>query len=686
MSAAAYTPTVRQYTPCPTALGGTGLNNRAVTCTAVLAAAVTGAAASARAQRGDLFDLSIEELGQLRVTSVSRRPEPVNDAPAAIHVITADDIRRAGVTSVPEALRLAPGVEVARNGAHSWTIAIRGFNRDLSNKLLVLVDGRSVYSPLYAGVFWDAQDTLLEDIERIEVIAGPGGSLWGANAVNGVVNIITRTAWETQGGFVRAGSGTQRRVEAGARYGGTVGERLAARGYVKYFDHDASATPLGGDAFDDWRFAQGGFRMDFAPSTEAQFTLQGDAYTGEESALVRGDFMLGTLPETGIKGTIDIAGHNLLAAWQRRSASGSTLSVQAYVDHTERDIPGSFGERRDTFDLDVQHHVSAGTRHEIVWGAGYRVTEDELDNTAFATFTPARRTDRTVSAFIQDEIAVAERLHVTLGSKWERNDYTGTEVQPTARLSWLLGESRTFWAAVSRAVRIPARLEEDLALTAPIDLPQFDVPFYARVVGNHAFEAEEMLARELGYRFRVGGSWSFDLAVFDNAYDKLQTNEAGTLSVVEGPLPYAFLPLRLDNGMRGDSRGGTVVANWQARENWRLQFQYAYLDIDLELKPGSADQNSLALAGNSPQDQAAVYSNFELPRDLSLHAAIRYVDELPSLAVPSYTAVDLSLGWAPEPAWNASLTVRNLNDERHVEFGGGNAIERSLYLELRRHF
>lgn len=597
-------------------------------------------------------------------------------------MITAEDIRRSGFSSIPEVLRLAPGVEVARDGAHSWTISIRGFNSDLSNKLLVLIDGRSVYSPLFAGVFWDAQDTLLQDIERIEVISGPGGTLWGANAVNGVINIITRSAWDTRGSLAELGLGDEHQGVIGLRHGFTVTDAIAARAYLKYSEHDATLLPSGVDGVDDGRMARGGFRMDWQRDAATQVTVQGDIYGAELGSFIRGDFTLGTLPGPDTPGEVDISGHHLLARWERDLANGSNFQLLAWYDHTSRDIPGSFNEKRDTLDIDFQHHISRGRLHNIVWGAGFRLTSDELDNTLFATFLPAERTDRTFSLFIEDEIALFDdRLSLTVGTKIEHNDYTDFEFQPNVRAAWAVAEGQTLWVALSRAVRIPARLNTDLHLTAPVSVPGLPVPLYVNVNGNDNYRSEELLATEAGYRVAVTPNLSLDLSLYYNQYDYLQTHEAGDLTAVGDPPEYVLLPAVLANNMEGDTYGGSLVANWQAASFWRLQFQYAYLDFDLELKPESANPEALNIAGNSPANQAALHSYLELPRDLDLYTGIQYVDELPAMGVPSRTAINLSVGWRPVERLRISLTVRNLNDDTHLEFGGGNLIERNAHLK-----
>lgn len=616
----------------------------------------------------------------MRVTTVSRRAEPQREAAASIYVITAEDIRRSGVTSIPEALRLAPGVEVARNGSGEWTISIRGFNSDLSNKLLVLIDGRSVYSPLFAGVFWDVQDTLLADIERIEVVSGPGGTLWGANAVNGVINILTRAASDTQGGLVELGAGNEE-ASAAVRYGWQMSDTLTARAFVKFFERDAAELASGAGAVDEWHMARAGFALQWQPTAADRISVRAGAYLGEEDTLTRGDYTVGTLPGPSTPGNIDLAGRDVIVNWSRTLGDDASFSLQAYYDLTDRQIPNSFNEGRDTWNVAFQHDLPDAGRHDVQWGGELRSTEDDIGNTLFATFMPESRSDTTASAYLQDRIALVEdRLFLTLGAKLEHNNYTGRESQPNARLTWLAGERHTVWSAYSRAVRVPARLNADLELFAPVGAIA-GLPFYAHVVGSDDFESEEVKAYEAGYRLQASERLSFDLAVFDNYYDHLQTQRAGTITQVPGPPTYFVVPATLTNGMEGETYGGTLAVNWQPLSQWRLQLHYAHLQMDLRLKPGGGDPGAVNVAGNSPQTQAAVRSYLELAGDFDLYTSVRYVSELPSQAIPSYIAVDAGLEWHPAGSrLRGSLTLQNLNDDRHLEFGGSSYIERSAFL------
>jgi iron complex outermembrane recepter protein len=630
-----------------------------------------------------LKKLSLEELMNVNVSTASRVSQPLFDSPVAAYVVTRDEIRRAGVRSIPEALRLAPGVEVAREGTNSWNITIRGFNSDLSNKLLVLIDGRSVYSPLFAGVFWDAQDYLLEDIDRIEVIAGPGGTMWGANAVNGVINIITRRAGESTGGFVAGGGGNEQGF-ASARIAGRLPGDWQARGYLTYFDRDASRPSDGSRGIDDWDGFQAGFRTDHEAGADA-FTVQGDAYGGNERALYNRDFTLGTLPGEPRVQRTEIDGQNVLGRWTRRARPGSEMSLQVYVDRTRREIPETFTERRGTLDLDFQHLLPLGSRNKLIWGGGLRYTEDSIRNSQFASFLPPSRSDYTFSAFLQDEFAlVPQRAFLTAGTKVEHNDYSGFEVQPNLRLAGLVSERQTLWASVSRAVRIPSRLDADLQLTAPVSVPGLPVPLYVRVDGSEDFDSEEVWAYEAGWRMRLAGSLTLDLAAFHNEYEDLQTQEPLPLFVVPGPPTYLMFPNVLRNGKDARSDGATLAATWQPAESWRLQFSYTYVELEMQPHPDSNDQGARTVEGNSPKHQAALHAYVDLARDVSLYGGLRYVDELPSQGVPDYLSLDASVIWSVDERLELSLTGRDLLDPLHPEFGVGapNQIERNWYARL----
>jgi iron complex outermembrane receptor protein len=603
--------------------------------------------------------LSIEELMQIDVTSVSKRSEPLSAAAAAITVITAEDIRRSGAVSLPEALRLATGLEVAQADGRTWAITARGFNLTTANKLLVLVDGRSIYTPLFSGVFWDVQDTFLADVDRIEVIRGPGGTLWGANAVNGVINIITRSAAETPGGLALAGGGKTEKAFGGARYGGQTGAGVSYRAYGNYDYRDALAFANGRSAEDPLRRGQGGFRLDWDRSPADAFTLQGDLYQGLAGEALRDD--------------TDLSGGNLLGRFKRKLAQGGDLSLQVYVDHTHRRTPDLFEERRDTYDVDLQHHFVPSPRQEVVWGVGYRVTGDRVGNSAVIAFLPDRRTESLLNLFAQDEITLLpDRVHLTLGSKLEHNDYTGFEVQPSLRLSYTPSSHQTLWGAVSRAVRTPTRIDTDIRFYGgPLVLLR----------GDTGFRSESVVAYELGWRTEARRNLTFDAATYYNVYDHLRSQE-----LTGGN----DLPIFFANKLKADTWGGEASANYQMLPWWRWYAGFSYLHKTFSLAPGSTDATDGLAEGNDPARQLWLRTSLDLPGRIELDSWLRHADALPSPKVPAYTELDLRLGWRATAALDLSLIGRNLLHAHHPEFGSPGPtrqeVTRSLYGRLQWSF
>lgn len=628
----------------------------------------------------DPTQISLEELLQIEVISLTKKPESLAEAAAAVYVITPDDIRRSGVTSLPEALRLAPGVQVAHIDANKWAVGVRGFASRLSRSLLVLIDGRSVYSPLFAGVYWEVQDTLLEDVERIEVIRGPGGTIWGANAVNGVINIITKRAQETQGGLLVGGGGSEEQGFGGVRYGGKIGENLFYRVYGKAFNRDAAFHSTVPD-FDDWRMGQAGFRLDWDGHHADTVTVQGDFYTGEVGQ--RAAVTTFTPPfRTTVEADADLAGGNLLGRWQRVFSATSELRVQLYYDRTDRREP-TFREARDTFDLDVQHHFRLPWQQEIIWGLGYRVTSGDTAAVPTTVFTPDRRTDQLFSAFVQDEIRIlADHLRLTIGAKFEHNDYSGFEIQPGARLVWIPAPRHTVWGAITRAVRTPSRVEHDLRVTGLLDPTTLT---FGRAIGSAAFESEKLLAYELGYRLQPVHQLFLDVTAFYNRYTDLLSLERGVPFTEATPPPgHVLVPFFLRNGLHGESYGIELAADWQPFDWWRVSGAYAYLQLNLQRDQGSMDTTTaLSTEGSSPHHQVSLRSFMTLPGDLEFDLVWRYVDRLPSQGVASYLTLDARLGWRPLPQLTIAVVGQNLLMDHHAEFGGGSSgtteIERSVY-------
>ena len=572
----------------------------------------------------------------------------MQDAAASIFVITADDIRRSGVSSLPEALRLAPNLQVARVSANSYAISARGFNNAIGNKLLVLIDGRTVYTPLFSGVFWDSQDVMLEDVERIEVISGPGATLWGANAVNGVINVITRPAADTRGALLAAGAGNQTKGGA-ARYGGEFSSGGHYRVYGQYFDRANTEHANGTSVFDDWNSGRIGFRADWG-GTARGITVQGDAYRGEL--------------DQAAPGTQRISGVNLLARWNRQLSEDSSVRVQAYYDRTERTQPGSFAEHLDIFDLEFQHALRAAASHRLLWGGGYRYAFDRVDNSAALAFLPADRNLRWANVFVQDEIALAPNLDLTLGVKAESNVYTGVDWLPSARLAWKAAANRLIWGAVSRAVRAPSRLDRDLFAPA-------NPPFL--LAGGPNFQSEVSKVFELGYRSQPTSVISYSITAFRQIYDHLRSVE---------PAPGGGLVI--DNKIDGTGTGVEAWGTYQATQAWRLSAGLLELRQRLALKPDSLSTQGVAAEGNDPKHQWMLRSSLNLGRAYELDMTIRHVSALPSPLVPAYTAFDARLGWHVNRNFELSLTGQNLFGPAHIEFGNpatASLVERSVFLK-----
>jgi iron complex outermembrane recepter protein len=625
-------------------------------------------AASSRV--ADLAQLSIEDLMQIEITSVSKRAEKVSNAAAAVFVITQDDIRRSGVTSIPEALRMAPGLEVARIDAKNWAITARGFNNFLANKLLILMDGRSVYQPLFAGVYWNMQDTLLEDIDRIEVIRGPGATLWGANAVNGVINIITKKAKETQGGLLTAGGGTEEKGFGSLRYGAKVGEETHLRAYAKYFNRGAFTNVAGSRAADAWESGRGGFRLDSDFSPDSSLTVQGDIARGDIDEQVLGPSLVPPYAKT-LSGS-DFKTANLLTRWRRTLSATSDLSLQVYYDWNDRVSPDN-RQIMDTFDMDLQHRFALGSRQEIIWGLGYRYMRGEFSSDSLIVLDPARKVDQLYSGFVQDNILLLEdRLHLILGSKFEHNDYTGVEIQPNARLLWTPHTEHTFWGAVSRAVRTPSWGETSGRATEAILPPgtpgnPSPLPAALTLAGTRGLQSERLIAYELGYRFHPADRFSLDVATFYNVYSDIIAGRPGVPQIVAAPVPHVVMPINADNGMYGKTYGVEVAADWRVLPWWRLQAAYTYLQVLLDVEQGSlmVVENS---DGRSPHSQVSLRSSFELTKTVELDGWLRYVDPIESLGLPSYTTLDLRLAWKPLPGVELSVVGQNLLDGEHQEF------------------
>jgi len=640
----------------------------------------------------DITELSLEELMDIKITSVSKKPEKIYDAAAAIFVITQDDIRRSGVTSIPEALRMVPGVDVARIDANKWAITSRGFNGRFANKLLVLIDGRSVYTPLFSGVYWDMQDTMLEDIERIEVIRGPGATLWGSNAVNGVINIITKHAKETQGVLVTTGAGTEEQGFGSVRYGKAVGDTSYVRAYIKYFNRDNAELDSDDDPNDEGDVIRGGFRLDRETSNANSWTVQGDIFEGNVGQTVTVASLSAPFTET-IQEDAEIFGGNILTRWKHIFSKSSDMALQMHYDRTERS-DSVFSEDRDTFDIDFQHHFFLTQQQEIVWGLGYRFTNDNIENSFAVTFDPNSRESNLYSAFIQDDIMlVTDLLRLTLGSKFEHNDYTGFEVQPSTRLLWTPSLRHTAWVSVSRSVRTPSRAENDIKIVDQVAPTGFPFPSLAfvNVYGNTDLESEKLLAYELGYRIRATDEIFIDVATFFNIYDDLVTLEVLNSSSIEtSPAPaHLVIPAQADNKMDGETYGVELSIDWHPLDWWRFEAAYSYLKIQLHIDEDSTDTISENEEGESPLNKFSLRSSMELGKNVEFDVWFRYIDSLPGRNIDDYFTIDSRLGFHLSKNLEFSITGQNLLDSHHPEFGTPlfintvpTEVERSIYGKL----
>lgn len=627
----------------------------AAVCVVLCGQAVAQDAGNASALAG----LSLQQLSGLQVTSVSKAAEPLNRAPAPIFVITHEDIVQSGATSIAEALRLAPNLLVTQVSSNSFSVSARGFggntpDQNYSNKLLILIDGRSVYSPLYSGVYLDVQDTVMEDLDRIEVISGPGATLWGANAMNGVINIITRSATATQGAFAEAGGGNLEQTLS-ARYGASVGQEAALRVYGKAFQDGAEVQPNDVNPHDGWNKWQGGFRLDWSHEADA-LTLEGDGYRGSE--------------HQDVSGAQALLGGDVLARWQRTSGS-TQWQAQTYFDQTERIAPGGAPAfTLHTYDAELQETLALGSAR-IVWGAGERVNDYTIAATPSFQFVPQSRSLTLGNVFAQGTLPLLEALNMTVGLKLEDDPYAGWQLLPDLRFAAPLTSRLLLWAAVSRAVRSPTPFD--------VDVREY-VPPVAQLVGDQAFGPEELWNEELGTRIEPLPVLSLSASVFYSEYSDLRTIQFGP------PAPVA-LSLTWGNGERGRTYGFGAWADWQVTPWWRLSPGLRSLHEDFSFSPGVVEIAGPTQAGDDPSMQATLTSSMQLPRRLTLHAEWRYAGALPSPTLPAYEELDARLAWMATRALEVAVRGDNLLHARHLEYPlpYGEYIDRAVMLQLRFH-
>jgi iron complex outermembrane receptor protein len=642
---------------------------------------------SAASRQNPLKTMNLEQLGSIEVTTVSKEPEEVWNTPAAIYVITQEDIRRSGATSIPDALRLAPGVEVARITSGEYAIGIRGFNSRLSRSVLVLIDGRTVYSTFTAGTYWETQDVLIEDIDRIEVIRGPGGTIWGPNAVNGVINIITKNTSDTQGALGTAQGGNVEQFVGNARYGSGNGRGFTYRVYAKGF---AWAPQYHSDAdnYDDWHGGQGGFRMDWSAHRRDSFRLQGDGYGqqfGERVTLTT----YNPPANTDTSGDVPLYGGNLLWNWSRVQGEGRDFQLSAYYDHTTRNEL-NFGDIRNTFNVDFLDRLPL-PHQEVSWGATVRFSHgNEVEIVSGLTFTPSQRTDTLYQAFLQDEISIVpNRLSLVAGTKVLKTNYTGVLAEPSGRLLYTPTATQTLWAAYTHGLRTPADVERDFNLSSFLGNASNGMPLFACFCANPHFRSEHLNGYELGYRRLAGRNFYVDIASFYNHYGDLFSEDlvAGPF-VQTNPAPtHLQIDAQFGNGLVASTTGGEIAPEWRPEPWWRLRASYSFLDMHVKKGTNSRDIGSApTVQGSSPQNQVLIQNGFDLPKSVNTDFQVRYVSTLPGIHVSSYWTGDATVQWAAPGHIRLKAVGQNLFQSHHVEFnydpGPPVGIRRGFYGEI----
>ena len=640
----------------------------------------------------DLADKSLEDLMNIEVTSVSKKEQKLSRAASAVFVISQEDIRRSGAANIPDLLRMVPGMQVAQINGSTWAISARGFNQQFSNKLLVMIDRRVVYTSTFAGVFWDVLDLPLGDIDRIEVIRGPGGTIWGSNAVNGVISIFTKKAAETQGSLVEAGGGNLEQGFGTTEYGGKLNSATDYRVYSKYFNRDHMLDPTGQNGADGWEGLRGGFRIDSAISSKDALTAEGSLFTGREGEF--GFFLPSVTSPSLIPISEQIHSTDGFAQfdWNRVHSKDSDSALMVAYGRFTRDDPLN-PERRDTFDLDFQHHTLLGERQDIVWGMGYRYTTDQILGSLTVSMNPAKRHLNLFNAFLQDEIRlIDDRVYLTVGTKVGHNDYSGMEFMPSIRVTWAPAEHHMLWAAVSRALRTPSRNDTNLE----VNFGTGGTPDLQRLLGDPHFDSEEMLGYETGYRGSVARRLSVDLAVFINDYHRLQTTEPLPPFLEQTPAPpHEVQPFTYSNLMEGETHGVEATANWKPWDRWTISPGYTFEELHMHTKAGSQDtQTKLFVEGAAPRHGAQLRSHLDLPAkaewDTSVYFADRLIHQGPlsNVTIPAYTRLDTGLTWKLTEGFSVGVVGQNLLRDHHFEFIDINGslqsgqIKRSGYAKL----
>jgi iron complex outermembrane recepter protein len=642
----------------------------------------------------DLTTQSLEDLMNIEVTSVSKKEQKLSDAAAAIFVITQEDIEQSGATNIPDLLRMVPGMQVAQINSSSWAISARGFDGQYSNKLLVLIDGRTVYSPIFSGVFWDAQAVPLETIGRIEVIRGPGATVWGANGVNGVINIITKSARDTLGETITSGGGTHEQGFGTGIYGGRIGNSGAYRVYASGLNEGHFPSPAGPSGQDNWDTIRGGFRADATLSTKDSVVLEGDVFDGTAGET-------DTVPisiSPPVTGTVALQEHfsgwDVLSRWNHTYSPHSETSLQIYFDRTTRGNM-TYGLGLNTFDVAFQHHVDWGDRQDFVWGLGYRLSSDETDTTLRIAFNPADRVTQLFNSFVQDEITIRpDRLYATLGAKLEHDDFNGFGWEPSARLVWNINRNNMLWTAVSRALRTPSRSDTSIRVNLAATPGPNNLPALISIFGNPDQEDESLNAFEVGYRNQLTSRTSLDFTAFYNDYDNLFSLEPGAPYLETNPAPlHVVIPNYFGSGLYGETHGFEAFATWKLTDRWTLSPSYAFLAMHLHRDATSQDTTTIAeTEGSVANNQAQLHSHVALPWRTEWDTTAYFVGRLITQSVPSYTRLDSSFAWQPFERFSIRIVGQNLLRDRHEEFNAAvqtalpTLIKRSFYAELTARF
>ncbi len=634
----------------------------------------------------ELSNLGIEELLDMTVTSISRKEEKLSEAASAVFVITAEDIRRSTANTIPELLRYAPGLSVARVNSHDWAITARGFNGQFANKLLVLIDGRSIYSPVFSGVFWEAQDLPLSNIERIEVIRGPGATIYGANAFNGVINIISKSAAKTKGASLSLTVGTEDRLVASGSFGfGT--ENSSTRIFLKGINRDSGSLADGEDANDDWQQVSGGFRHERSLSTNSDLMVEGGFFDGK----LGGSFNIPDSEQSDLRRTVSVdretEGQYLLGRLTKRYGTRSDWQLQTYLDRERReDVVNDSNINR--FDVDFQHRYNLDENNELIWGLGYSLSSDELGESELANYLDAERNVSVFSAFIQDKLLLSDEAWLIAGSKFEHNDFTGFEYQPSLKFVWAPIPGETYWAGVSRVIRTPSRINQDVELPITSFRTDNNLIVENTIFGSRDTESEVSVSYEVGYRKLFSSAFSMDVSLFYNDVSRLITFEpegVPELDSERGVLEQSFV---FDNQLSGETSGVELVGSFQPASWLELKASYSFLNIDLKPGSGSRDPRGDDDEGRDPQHQAFLQSRFDLGKNWEFDSSLRYVDELEAFDVDDYLELDLRLSWSPAVNTEVSLVGKNLLESSHREFGNdfvdqpAYEVDRGVFLKI----